>query len=164
MSARALNLMSLAALGVAIAASVATSVAVLAPREALEQTFSGFYTSDTIIRIANLSTAGGHVSAGYTVDVLALPVRTLPARTLPETTLPGSSASLRCGLVDTSGTLDLFAASRTTAEPGGWHTLSFDANYILPELTLGLRCLPNGNGVMTVVVRNAEVRVAPAGD
>jgi hypothetical protein len=113
-----------------------------------DTTFAGTYTSDTDLRVANLTIPGGHVTAGYSVDVLFLPQGSDPS-------------GIRCGIVDTSGRLELFEPSRTTAAPGQWVTLAFDANYILPELTLGLRCSPNSDGAATVVFRDAELHVTP---
>jgi hypothetical protein len=82
-----------------------------------EQTFAGFYTSDSDIRVTNLTINGGHIEVGYSADVLVIP--------------GGSATGIRCGMVDTSERLDLFEASRTSAEAGNWTTLRFGANYNL---------------------------------
>ena len=112
-----------------------------------QQTFAGFYTSDSDIRVTNLTINGGHIEVGYSVEVLVIP--------------GGSATGIRCGMVDTSGRLDFFEASRTSAAAGRWTTLSFDANYNLPELTLGMRCSPNRSGQLTVIFRNAELHATP---
>ncbi|MBG6054765.1 hypothetical protein IWX81_001155 [Salinibacterium sp. CAN_S4] len=112
-----------------------------------EQTFSGFYTSDSDIRVTNLTINGGHTAVGYSVDVLVVP--------------NGVSTGIRCGMVDTSGRLDFFEASRTRAEAGTWTTLAFDANFELPELTLGMRCSPDRTGQLTVIFRDAELHATP---
>jgi hypothetical protein len=112
-----------------------------------DQTFVGAYTSDTDLRLASLTIQGGHVTAGYRVDVLFLP--------------EGASSGIRCGMVDTSGRLELFEASRTTAPPGEWTRLRFEARYVLPAVTLGLRCSPNSDGALTVVFRDATLHSGP---
>ncbi|WP_309616881.1 hypothetical protein [Salinibacterium sp.] len=137
-------------LGAAVAAVVGLALLVQlwfdgpVPRE---QTFAGFYTSDSDIRVTNLTINGGHIEVGYSVDVLVIP--------------GGSATGIRCGMVDTSGRLDFFEASRTSAEAGNWTTLRFSANYDLPELTLGMRCSPNRSGQLTVIFRDAELHATP---
>jgi hypothetical protein len=145
-------LFSLAALAAALALA-AVAVSLFVAQSPRDTTFAGTYTSDTDLRVTNLSIAGGHVSVGYSVDVLYLPEGPGPSA--------GQATGIRCGLIDTSGRLDLFEPSRTTAQPGAWVTLAFDANYILPKLTLGLRCSPNSDGAVTVVFRDAELHAVP---
>ena len=111
--------------------------------EPREQTFTGFYSSDSDIRVTNLTIHGGHVAVGYSLDVLVVP--------------NGASTGIRCGMVDTSGRLDFFEASRTRAETGTWTRLAFEANFELPELTLGVRCSPDHPGQLTVIFRDAEL-------
>lgn len=138
--------------GLAVAAVVAAVVVVgLALTQAPgphphDETFAGDYTSDTDLRVASLSIPGGHVNAGYSVDVLFLPAE--------------AGSGIRCGIVDTSGKVDLFEASRTNAQPGVWTTLSFDGRYVFPAMTLGLRCSPDRSGPATVVFRDAELHSA----
>jgi hypothetical protein len=131
----------------------AVAVSLFVTQNQRDTTFAGTYTSDTDLRVTNLRIPGGHLSVGYSVDVLYLPEGPGPSA--------GRATGIRCGLVDTSGRLDLFEPSRTTAQPGAWATLSFDANYILPRLTLGLRCSPNADGAATVVFRDAELHAVP---
>ncbi|WP_309620071.1 hypothetical protein, partial [Salinibacterium sp.] len=63
-------------LGAAVAAVVGLALLVQlwfdgpVPRE---QTFAGFYTSDSDIRVTNLTINGGHIEVGYSVDVLVIP-------------------------------------------------------------------------------------------
>ena len=144
--------LSLAAVAAALTLA-AVAVSLFVAQSPRDLTFAGTYTSDTDLRVTNLKIPGGHVTAGYSVDVLYLPEgHRAPA---------GQATGIRCGLVDTSGRLDLFEPSRTTAQPGAWVTLAFDANYILPQLTLGLRCSPNSDGAVTVVFRDAELHAVP---
>jgi hypothetical protein len=147
-------ILPMAAAAAAIAL-VALAVWLFAASDPRDKTFAGTYTSDTDLRVTNLRIPGGHVAVGYSVDVLYLPEgHGAPA---------GQATGIRCGLVDTSGRLDLFEPSRTTAQPGDWVTLAFDANYILPRMTLGLRCSPNSDGAVTVVFREAELHAVPIG-
>ena len=141
------------AAGLAAIALVAAAVWLFATSNPRDRTFAGTYTSDTDLRVTNLRISGGHLTVGYSVDVLYLPEG--------HDASEGQATGIRCGLVDTSGRLDLFEPSRTTAQPGDWVTLAFDANYILPRLTLGLRCSPNSNGAVTVVFRDAELHAIP---
>lgn len=113
-----------------------------------EQTiFAGTYTSDTDLRVTNLTITGGHVRVGYALDVLYAPSLS--------TTVP--SSSLRCGLVDTSGQLDFFAGSSTIAPAGEWTHLEFASNYDLPDITLGVRCSPSADGAASVTFRNIGI-------
>jgi hypothetical protein len=107
-----------------------------------DKVFSGIYTSDTDIRVTNLTISGGHVRVGYALDVLYRPSE------------PGT---LRCGLVDTSGSLDFFEASRTMAQSGGWTHLEYAADYDLPELTLGIRCSPSQSGPASMAFRDIRL-------
>ena len=109
-----------------------------------DRLFAGSYTSDTDLRVANLTIAGGHVRLGYSIDVLFEPDR---------------PATLRCGLVDTSGRLDFFQSSRQDVPAGAWTHVVFESSYDLPELTLGIRCSPSVDGVMSVAFRRAEITV-----
>jgi len=117
---------------------------------------AGTFTSDSDIRLTNLTINGGHLRVGYSLDVFFTPA--LIAAGLPTRE---DAAGLRCGLVDTSGRLDFFEASRTNAPPGVWTHLTFDANYDLPDLTLGIRCTPDESGGLTAVFRRAEVHADP---
>ena len=107
-----------------------------------DKVFAGTYTSDTDLRVGNLTIAGGHVRVGYSFDVLFEPEA------------PGT---LRCGLVDTSGRLDFFGGSQLTAESGVWTHLEFEAPYELPELTLGIRCSPSDDGVASAAFRGIRI-------
>lgn len=108
------------------------------------QTFAGSYTAASELGVRNLTIQGGHVRVSYSLDVLfEHPVRT---------------ATLRCGLIDTSGTLDFFEGSRTNAPEGVWTHLEFDADFELPDLTLGIRCSPSADGVMSAVFRDVTLQ------
>lgn len=115
------------------------------PDRSDEKVFAGVYTSDTDIRVTNLTISGGHVRVGYALDVLYRP------------SAPGT---LRCGLVDTSGSLDFFEASRTMALSGGWMHVEFAADYDLPELTLGIRCSPSQDGPASIAFRGIRLYAA----
>ncbi len=111
------------------------------------QTFAGRYTSETELGVRNLTIVGGHVRVAYAFDVLF--------------EHPTDTATLRCGLVDTSGQLDFFEGSRSNAPAGAWTHLEFASNYDLPELTLGIRCSPSVDGVMSVVFRDVTLTAEP---
>ena len=119
-----------------------------APGGSGDLTFGGNYSSDTDLRVANRTIEGGHVRVGYSLDVFFR---------------SAEPATLRCGLVDTSGTLEFFEASRRTAPSGAWTHLEFAADFDLPELTLGIRCSPSVDGVISVVFRDAAIEVDDAG-
>ncbi len=108
-----------------------------------DQVFSGLYVSDTDIQVTNLTIDGGRVDAGYSVDVLLMPRE--------------HDAGIRCRLVDTTGRLEFFDASSMVVKPGRWASLTFEAAYELPELTLGLRCASQTSGPLTVLFRNAQI-------
>lgn len=108
-----------------------------------QQTFSGYYTPETQLRVANLTTPAGRLTLGYRVDVLLA---------------PGSTATVVvCRLVDTSGRLQQFVGSETRASVGSWQQLAFEASFDVPELTLAIRCSPDRAGVSTIVFRDAEL-------
>jgi hypothetical protein len=75
----------------------------------------------------------------------------------------GADSSLECGLVDTTARLEFFRGSGTTATIGVWTLLEFEADYDLPELTLGIRCSPSTDGALAVVFRNPELHAVPLG-
>jgi len=133
----------------ATAGAVAVALGVLVPSwfsagpAADTKVFAGTYTSDTDVRVSNLTIEGGHVRVAYGFDVLFQP--------------SGEAGVLRCGLVDTSGRLDFFAGSRTVAFSGGWTHLEFAADYDLPELTLGIRCSPSADGPASMAFRGIRL-------
>jgi hypothetical protein len=112
-----------------------------------DRVVAGTFTSDSDIRVTNLTIEGGHVTVGYSMDVLFEP--------------QAAQTALRCGLVDTSGTFDFFGGSQTIAPAGTWTTLEFEADYELGELTLGIRCSPDADGALSVVFRDALIHASP---
>ena len=120
----------------------------LAPGGPTGRLFAGTYTSDTDLRVANLTIGGGHVKVRYAFDVLFAPKG-------PD----ADTGVLRCGLVDTAGRLDFFESSRRNALTGSWTHIEYEANYDLPELTLGIRCSPSIDGVMSIAFRNIILTV-----
>lgn len=135
----------------AVAALVGTGLLVrlwFTPEGPGTQTFAGAFTSETELGVRNLTIQGGHIRVSYSLDVLF--------------EHPEPDATLRCGLIDTSGRLEFFEGSRTNAPVGEWTHLDFALDYELPELTLGIRCSPSADGVMSAVFRNVELAVAPA--
>lgn len=120
------------------------------PATATSKVFAGTYTSDTDLRVTNLTIGGGHVRVRYAFDVLFEP-RSPDAGT----------GVLRCGLVDTSGRLDFFESSRRNALSGAWTHVVYESNYDLPELTLGIRCSPSIDGVMSIAFRNIILTATP---
>lgn len=145
------------ALVVALCVAAVVSLALLARSWALSaeangsssvQTFSGFSSPDSEIAVTNLTIAGGRLDIGYSVKVLVIPRE--------------PSSPIQCGLVDTSGRLEFFEASRQDVMPNGWTSLAFDSTYELPELTLGLRCSTQIAGPITVFFSDAEIHVTPA--
>jgi hypothetical protein len=108
-----------------------------------DKVFAGSYSSDSDLRVTNLTIRGGHVHLGYAFDVLFEPARE-----------PGT---LRCGLVDTSGSLDFFEGSRTMAASGTWTHLEFASDYDLPDITLGIRCSPSDDGLASIVFRDIRL-------
>ncbi|MCU1412256.1 MAG: hypothetical protein JWR04_2963 [Rhodoglobus sp.] len=119
-----------------------------APGHSTGRLFAGAYTSDTDLRVSNLTIGGGHVKVRYAFDVLFEPKG-------PD----ADTGVLRCGLVDTSGRLDFFESSRRNALTGEWTHVEYEANYDLPELTLGIRCSPSIDGVMSIAFRNIILTV-----
>ena len=118
------------------------------PGTSTGKVFAGTYTSDTDLRVTNLTIGGGHLKVRYAFDVLFEPKG-------PD----ADTGVLRCGLVDTSGRLDFFESSRRNALTGSWTHVEYEANYDLPELTLGIRCSPSIDGVMSIAFRNIILTV-----
>jgi hypothetical protein len=138
--------------GVAVAAVVLAGLTGLwfAGPAPAQKIFAGTYSSDTDLRVTNLTIVGGHVRVGYALDVLYEPA-------VKEV----SSETLRCGLVDTSRQLDFFAGSSTSASAGSWTHLEFASNYDLPDITLGVRCSPSVDGVASVTFRDVTLTAEP---
>lgn len=114
-----------------------------APPDKSSHTFAGAFTPETQLSVRNLTILGGRVRLAYSFDVLL--------------EHPDDRATLRCGLIDTSGTLEFFESSRTNAPEGAWTHLEYAANFDLPELTLGIRCSPSDGAVMSVVFRDVAL-------
>ncbi|CAN5323723.1 hypothetical protein BH11ACT5_BH11ACT5_13450 [soil metagenome] len=119
-----------------------------APETPTGKVFAGTYTSDTDLRVTNLTIGGGHVTVRYAFDVLFEPKG-------PD----AATGVLRCGLVDTSGRLDFFESSRNNAPADSWTHIEYEANFDLPELTLGIRCSPSIDGAMSIAFRNVILTV-----
>ncbi|GAB2463535.1 hypothetical protein HD599_000773 [Conyzicola lurida] len=68
------------------------------------------------------------------------------------------TAMLECGLVDTTGRIGYIDQIVSAVEPTGrWTRIGSSAVYDIPEVTLGIRCIPNGEGEIGIGFRNAEI-------
>ena len=108
----------------------------------------GFYSPSSRITLANRTVAPGTYLLGYGAFVQFY------------STSP--TALLECGLVDTSGRIGYIDQILSPVEPTGrWTRIGSSAVYEIPEVTLGIRCIPNGEGEIGIGFRDAEVIAKP---
>lgn len=67
---------------------------------------------------------------------------------------------LRCGIVDGNGTRSFLFDDPEPILPGrGWARYRADTTFSLPDITLGLRCVPSTTGFSSASFRNVELSV-----
>jgi hypothetical protein len=113
------------------------------PSESPDRVVAGYYEPDDHITVQNLTIADGRYRVGYSMEVLFTPL--------------GASEVLRCELLDTSGRIEFFDAGIREVEAGEWTPIAFSTVLELPEVTLGLRCSPDAEGLVSVVFRSVSL-------
>ena len=117
---------------------------VFAPAPSIERTFSGRFSATAPIAVSNLTVADGEYRVHYGMRILVQPQA-------------GRAIGLRCGVVDTSGRIEFFDALAREVPAGRWVTIDAEGVFELPELTLGIRCVPDRPAPLVVVVRDARL-------
>lgn len=132
----------------AIAAAVAALGLVLTGCSASPDRFiSGWFGPDRPVALVNRSLSFGDYRIGYTIELLVAP--------------QGPPVEVTCGVVDTTGRIAFFDSLDRTVESGRWVTIEAEGDFDLPDLTLGLRCAPDGTGLLDVIVRRVSLDVEP---
>jgi hypothetical protein len=131
-------LVVLVAIGIAIASRAGIPVVGNSDR-----TVAGYFSSDDAITVQNLTIADGRYRVGYSMEVLYSPL--------------GAGRVLRCTLEDTSGRIEFLGESVRDVPAGAWTPIAFNAVLDLPELTLGVRCSPSDDGLLSAVFRSVSL-------
>jgi hypothetical protein len=105
--------------------------------------FTGRFSADEPIRLTNQTITGGRYLVSYSMEVLLSP-----------TTEP---VTLICSVVDTSGSISGLNGMARPVAAGQWISLDVENVYELPDLTLGIRCVPESSALLTVVVRDVRL-------
>ena len=104
---------------------------------------SGTFGPDKPITLKNLTVQDGRYLVSYALDVFV--------------TSPAGEITLTCSVVDTTGRLAELPGLAQTAASGGWQEISAKDVFELPDLTMGIRCYPDREVSMQVVVRDARL-------
>lgn len=132
----------------AIAATVAALGLVLTGCSASADRFiSGWFGPDRPVALVNRSLSFGDYRISYEIELLVAP--------------QGPPVEVTCGVVDTTGRIAFFETLDRTVESGRWVTIEAEGDFDLPDLTLGLRCAPDGTGLLDVIVRRVSLDVEP---
>jgi hypothetical protein len=139
----------------AIALAVLGAVAVvgsLAPRgRDGERLVAGYYTPGQEIALGNLTIEGGPYRLRYAADVQFFS--------------PDPTASLRCGLVDTTGRIGRLGDRVSTVRGDGeWTRISAASRIDVPDISLGLRCSPTSSAAIGVTFRGVLIEAEPLRD
>ena len=108
---------------------------------------SGWFGPERPVALVNRSLSFGEYRIAYTIELLIAP--------------QGPPVEVTCGVVDTTGRIAFFDSLDRTVESGRWVTIEAQGDFDLPDLTLGLRCAPDGTGLLDVIVRRVTLEVEP---
>jgi hypothetical protein len=110
--------------GLLVALAVALTGCVAGPTQTV---FTGRFSAVDPIRLTNKTITGGRYLVGYSMQVLF------------STTEP---VTLACSVIDTNGIITGLNGMSRTVPSGKWTNIEVENTYELPDLTLGIRCVP----------------------
>jgi hypothetical protein len=116
-------------------------------KHGVSRSIDGYFTPRDSIDLGNLSVDSGRYHLGYTFRVAFASAH--------------QAATLRCGLVDPSGTIGYLSSNsfRVVTSNSKASTVTFVGDYSLPEMTVGVRCTPSRSGTLHIEVANFEITV-----
>lgn len=107
----------------------------------------GRFSPDEPVSLTNLTVADGRYLVTYALEVyIDAPLR---------------KVDLTCGVVDTTGRIAQLPGLVRTVSSGQWLNLFAEDVFELPDLTMGIRCYPNDEVSLQVVVRRVELAASP---
>ena len=133
---------------VAIAATGAAA-AVFAPGTTADQVFAGTFSRDRPVGVTNLTVVDGRYVVAYSMRVYVVSA--------------SDSVSLTCSVVDTSGRIAQLPGLARDVPAGRWVFVEASDVFELPDVTLGVRCAPERETVLEVLVRDARLHATRAG-
>ncbi len=146
---RARDWITAGVLAVVAVAATGAAAAVFAPGTTADQVFAGRFSAQNPVTIANLSVADGRYIVAYSMRVYVVAA--------------SDSASVTCDVVDTTGVFEDLPGLERTVPAGRWTFIAAQDAFALREMTLGLRCYPEQEAVLEVLVRDARLQATLAG-
>jgi hypothetical protein len=107
------------------------------------QVLAGRFGPEQPLVLSNLSVPDGRYEVSAEVDLVVSGVL--------------EPFDLTCRLIDTSGQLNNFGGAILEVAHSGVVAITFTSTYELPDITLGLRCYPDTDVVLDVLVRSAQI-------
>ncbi len=107
------------------------------------QVLAGRFGPERPLVLSNLSVPDGRYEVSAEVDLVVSGVQ--------------QPLNLTCRLIDTSGQLNQFGGAILSVAHSGVVAVTFTSTYELPDITLGLRCYPDTDVVLDVLVRSAKI-------
>lgn len=140
-------------IGLCLAAIVGLFVAATAlavslgprPSHGISRSIDGYFTPRDSIDLGNLSLDSGRYRLGYSFRMTF--------------TSAHGAATLRCGLVDPSGTIGYVSSnSFRVVTANDWaRAVTFTGEYSLPEMTVGVRCTPSLSGTLHIDIADFRI-------
>lgn len=131
----------------AVAVAAALGLAVTGCGAGGDRFISGWFGPERPVALVNRTIGDGEYRVAYALQLLVVP--------------QGAPVVVTCTVVDTSGRIGFFDGLERTVESGRWVTIEAEGDFDLPDLTLGLRCAPDGTGLLDVIVRRVSLDVEP---
>ena len=127
-----------------------TACAPISDATVADTTFAGRFTPERPVALTNLTLAEGRYRVSYSLTIYAAD------RGVPRT-------RLACSVVDVSGRLSDLPGLVTGVPTNKWVTVAATDVFELPDLTMGIRCYPDQDADLTVVVRDVVLAAEPTG-
>jgi hypothetical protein len=109
---------------------------------------SGRFSPEVPVSLQNLTVPDGRYVVSYALEVF------VASRS--------GTVELLCGVEDTTGRLADLPGLVQTVTSGRWVSIDGSDTFELPDLTMGVRCYPDRDVSLQVVVRRVELSAEPA--
>jgi len=110
--------------------------------------YTGRFSADSPIRLTNRTLTGGAYTVGYSMEVLL--------------SAAGEPVTLACSVIDTSGVITGLNGMSRPVVSGQWVRIDVQNTYELPDITLGIRCVPSSTAPLTAVFRDVTLTATPS--
>jgi len=127
-----------------------TACAPISDATVADTTFAGRFTPERPVALTNLTLAEGRYRVSYSLTIYAAD------RGVPRT-------RLACSVVDVSGRLSDLPGLVTGVPTNKWVRVAATDVFELPDLTMGIRCYPDRDADLTLVVRDVVLAAEPTG-